>query len=509
MKGKGYVSLVGAGPGDPGLLTVKALRRIREADLIVYDYLANPAHLLQAKESAVKICVGKRFRYQPFSQEKINKIILGAAAKGWRVVRLKGGDPYLFGRGGEEALYLFKHRVPFEVVPGVTSATACAAYAGIPLTHREHNSSVTFLTGHKAHDAALDSIAWEKIVALNGTIVIYMGFYNLAIIAKRLIHAGMSSSTKVSVIEWGTLPRQRSCDGTLANIAKLVKEKKLQAPAMVIIGDVVSLRKELNWYEKLPLFGKKVVITRASDRAGSLKEKLSDRGASVYEFPAIEIRPADDFGPMDLAIRNGASFDWMVFTSVYGVDSFFERLKKNKKDIRAFSTAQIACVGPETARALESRGVVPDLQPKRHEVSGLLEEFRGLEGLKSAKILLLRTNIAPPLLEEGLKKLGAAVTNIVAYKTVAPASFPADVKKLVTGGEADYITFTSSSTVDHFVKALGLGVVRKIARKTRLASIGPVTSKTLKNYGLRVACQARTFTIDGLVDAIEEDAKKN
>ncbi len=505
---KGKVSLVGAGPGDPGLLTVKALRLIQEADLIVYDTLANPDHLQFAKKGAVKLCVGKRFRYHPFSQEKINRLIIEASRDGKKVVRLKGGDPYLFGRGGEEALYLAKHRIPFEVVPGVTSATACAAYSGIPLTHREHNSSVTFLTGHKAHDENLDTVDWEKIIGLKGTIVIYMGFYNLGRIAKRLIEKGMAPDTKVSVIQWGTLPRQKSCDGTLENIEHRVSQKGLGAPSIIIVGDVVSLKESLNWFEKLPLFGKRIVITRMRDKASALRERLSALGAQVLEFPLIEIKPNPDGSAMDKAISELSSFDWLIFTSTYGVDAFFDRLEeKHGKDARCLGKIKIACVGPETSAALAKKGLRADLEPKRFETAALVEEFkRRFRALRGVKILLLRTNIAPPDLEEGLKKLGAEVRRVTAYLTKFTKSPSLEIKKELMGNRVDFVTFTSSSTVTGFIRSLGLKNIKKISKKIRFASIGPVTSKTLRGYGLKPYCEAKTFTTEGLAEALRKSA---
>ncbi|MGH7198800.1 MAG: uroporphyrinogen-III C-methyltransferase [Candidatus Omnitrophota bacterium] len=500
---KGKVYLVGAGPGDPGLLTVKAMKLLREADLVIYDFWAKPDHLRHAKEGAVKICVGKRFRHHPFSQSRINRLILSAARKGQKVVRLKGGDPYLFGRGGEEALVLVKHRIPFEVVPGVTSATACAAYSGIPLTHREHNSTVTFLTGHRAHDRNLDTIDWEKVVALRGPIVIYMGLYNLGKIVERLVEAGMPPRTRVSVIQWGTLPTQRSCDGDLRTIARRVKERRLGAPSIIIVGDVVSLKKELNWYEKLPLFGKTVVVTRTRPKAGALAEKLAELGARVLEFPTIEIGGLSDYSEMDAAIRDLGRFDWIIFTSTYGVKAFFERLEKVGRDVRSLGAVRVASVGPETSRSLREKGVHPDLEPARFETAAVVETFRRRFGdLREKKILLFRTNIAPVLLEDGLKKLGARVKRVTAYTTKFPGKAPAEVKKELLAGGVDIVTFTSSSTAENFIRIIGLKNVRKIARRARFASIGPVTSRTLKAHGLKPACQAKIFTTDGLVSAI-------
>ncbi len=500
----GKVSLVGAGPGDTGLLTLKALKLIKEADIVIYDYLVNPAHLRLAKPESLKICLGKGFRHHRLSQNKINRLIISAARKGRRVVRLKGGDPYLFGRGGEEALFLFKHRIPFEVVPGVTSATACAAYAGIPLTHREHNASVTFLTGHRAHDDNLDGIDWEKITGLGGTLVIYMGFYNLEIITKKLIRSGMKPSTKISVIQWGTLTYQKSCEGTLADITKKVKKAGLSAPSIIIVGEVVSLSKNLNWFEKLPLFGKRIVVTRTRDKASSLSQNLESLGAVVMEFPVIEIKPINDYLEMDTTIKTLLEFDWVIFTSTYGVDAFFERLeKKHKKDARWLATIKVACVGPETAEALKKRGVLPDLLPNRFETKALVVEFKNrFKKLAGQNVLLVRTDIAPPDLEIGLRTLGANLKRVTAYRTVTPRHVSLEIKKELLKNGADYVTFTSSSTVDHFVRIVGLKNVKALAKKGRFVSIGPVTSKTLKSYGLKPACQARVFTVQGMIDAV-------
>lgn len=502
---KGKVYLVGAGPGDPGLLTIKAARLIREADVIVYDYLTNPAHLRWAKKEAKIIAAGKGLRHRLISQEKINRLILEAAKKGKTVLRLKGGDPYLFGRGGEEALTLFKHRIPFEIVPGVTSATACAAYAGVPLTHRDHNASVTFLTGHRAHDKKLDSIDWKKITGLGGTLVIYMGFYNLGIIAKRLIENGMRASTPVAVVEWGTLPRQRSCEGTLATIERKVKNQGFGAPCIIIVGEVVSLRRSLNWYEKLPLFGKKIIVTRMKEKAGALSSKLQALGAQVIELPVIEIQPAEYFGPMDRAIRRIGDFDWLIFTSTYGVEAFFERLlRHHKKDARILNKAKIAVVGPESAKALERYGPRADLFPKRFETAGLVAEFKNrFKNLNGKKILLLRAQIAPPALELALGALGAEVTRVTAYQTLLSKKTSPQVNDALKSA-ANFVTFTSSSTVENFVRIIGLPQVRKLAKLMKFASIGPVTSKTLRHYGLRPACQAKIFTVDGLVQCLRD-----
>lgn len=505
MKGKVY--LVGAGPGDPGLLTLKAAAVLRRADVIVYDYLANPEHLRHAKDDCKIVSAGKGLRHKRLDQDHINRIIVDSAKKGRTVVRLKGGDPYLFGRGGEEALFLKKHGIPFEVVPGVTSATACAAYAGIPLTHREHNASVTFLTGHRAEDGELDSIDWRNLVERNGTIAIYMGFYNLATIARKLVSHGMPATTPVAVVEWGTLPRQRSETGTLADIAGRVTAAKFAPPCMIYVGEVVSLSRDLAWFEHLPLFGKRIVQTRASKYCDPLGRKLSALGADVRSFPVIRIEAAPA-KPIDAAIRSLNRFDWIVFTSSEGVHAFFDRVDALKLDARALGAARVASVGPSTTQALYGQGVRADLEPKRYETRAVVEEFKKRsKSLKGKRVLLVRPDIAPPELDRGLVSLDAAITRVIAYRTRLEKHPAAEVRKLCEEG-ADYVTFTSASTVKNFVAILGRAGARRLFARARAASIGPVTSKELRRFGIRPACEAREYTFKGLAAAISADAAK-
>lgn len=498
---KGKVFLVGGGPGDPELLTLKARRVLGLADLVVYDYLVNPELLGCVSKRARKIGVGKGFRFKKLSQDKINALILSEARKGHQVVRLKGGDPYLFARGGEEALFLSERNIPFEVVPGVTSATACAAYAGIPLTHRAFNASVTFLTGHRADDAALDSVAWDKIVALKGTIVIYMGFYNLGIIAERLLEAGAPADTKAAVIEWGSLPRQKSCAGTLGTIERLSREKGLKAPAIILIGEVVSLRERLNWYERLPLFGKTVLVTRMRDKAGVLSDKLRALGADVIECPVIAIERAAP-GPIDRAIRRLKEFDWLVFTSAYGVDGFFTRLRVMGRDARALGSVKIAVVGPQTRAALAAYGVRADVEPKNFESASLIPALRKRERLVGKRCLLMRTHIALPELERGLRRAGARPEAVAAYRTVRVRKIPAKAKEALRSGGVDWLTFTSASTVDNLRALIGKKEFMRTAHLAKIASIGPVTTRALRRAGLRPTVQARPYTMDGLVEAM-------
>lgn len=509
MPRKGRVYLVGAGPGDPELLTLKAKRLLEEAELVIYDYLANPAHLRHAKEGSRQVCVGKRFRHHPFSQNKINQLIIQAARKGKTVVRLKGGDPYLFGRGAEEALYLKDRGVSFEVVPGVTSATACAAYSGIPLTHRDHNASVTFLTGHRAHDENLDTVDWEKIVSLSGTIVIYMGFYNLEKITQKLMQFGMSGTTRISIIEWGTLPKQKSCDGVLQNIVHKVKEQNLNAPAMIIIGDVVRLKEKLNWFERLPLFGQKIVVTRAAKRNQAFQEKLEQLGAEVIEFPTVTTSFLSNYKTVDAVLKNIKIYDWLIFTSACGIEAFMNRVFAIKKDARFLAHLKIAVVGTETLGMLKKFGLNADLVPTRFEALAIAEEMKKRFGaLNGKKILLARTSIATDDLPNALKKLGAKITKLAVYKTTAPKKISKEIRKRILGLPRGMVTFTSSSTVDQFVKIMGRSNINTMIKKTAFASIGPVTSATLRKERLPVSCEAKNSTLDGLLEAVLKFYKK-
>lgn len=506
---RGRVSLVGAGPGDPGLLTLKAARRLAEADLIIYDYLVNPGHLRHAASHAQRLCVGKGFRHKKLSQDKINRRIVAAARRGYKVVRLKGGDPYLFGRGGEEALYLQSKKIAFEVVPGVTSANACAAYAGIPLTHRDHNASVTLLTGHRADDEGLDTVSWREIVGLRGTIVIYMGFYNLSKITRKLMAHGLNPRTPVSVIEWGTLPRQRTCTGNLITIASAVQAMRLGPPCLIVVGDVVGLSKRLNWFERLPLFGRRVLVTRMSEKSAALRDELEMLGADVAAIPTIRIEPPDDYRPLDREIRHLRDYDWIVLTSAFGVEHFMRRFLRIAKDVRRLSGIRIAAVGPETSRALLNHGLKPDLMPARFETAELLKLLKKrLKGRPGARVLLPRTDIAPPLLETGLKRLGAKPTRVTAYRTRMPQKEETGLLRGYVRGGADIVTFTSSSTAEHFVKILGLSRARALSRSASFVSIGPVTTRTLKRLGCRVAGTASVYSMQGLTEAILRAARK-
>lgn len=501
---KGLVSLVGSGPGDPSLLTLKALKRIRAADVIICDYLANPAHLRHASKDAEIIHVGKGFRHKALSQEKINRLITRKAHSGKNVVRLKGGDPYLFGRGGEEALILAQQKIPFEVIPGVTSATACAAYAGIPLTHRDHNASVTFLTGHRAHDENLDTIDWQALARDKGTLVIYMGFYNLKKITQHLLRAGMPSSTPSAVVEWGTLPRQKVCTAPLQSLASRAAALKLKAPCMIFIGEVTRLRSKLSWFEKLPLFGKRVLLTRLREGIGVFRDRFEELGAEAIEMPLIEIKPPKSFASMDTAIRGVRQYSWLVFSSSPGVRSFMDRLSvHHRKDSRWLSNIKVASIGSETSKTLKTYGIRPDLTPKKFDTQGILRAFK-TQKISAKKILIPKAVIADNALELGLSKLGAQPVRIPAYQTQIPKKLPAGLKERVLKEGVEFVVFTSSSTVHHFVRIFGMRQARKISRSSKFLSIGPVTSAALRSYKFKVFCEAEKYTLDGLIEMLKE-----
>lgn len=504
MKPKlGKVILVGAGPGDTGLLTVKGKEELERAQAVVYDWLVNPA-LLKLAPGAEKIFVGKRGGTRYKEQKEINETLLRLVKQGKQVVRLKGGDPFIFGRGGEEASFLTQYRIPFEVVPGISAGIGAPAYAGIPLTDRRFASQVTFITGHEDPTKETAQVDWKKLAGLGGTLVSFMGARNLSHIVESLGKAGKSLSTPAAVIERGTLPHQRVVEGTLKNIVTKVRAAGIQAPALTIIGEVVRLRKKLAWFEKKSLHGKTVLVTRARQQASQLVHRLEEQGADVLEFPAIEILPASKPEAIDQEIERIQDYDWVIFTSANGARSFFNRMDHLKKDARIFSKNKIAAIGDATAQALLEKGIKPDLVPAEFTSARLFEEFKKLDEIDGKNFLLARADIAPPDLKISLEKEGARVVEIEAYRTRQALEQKNKLKTWLQKKKIDYITFTSSSTVDNFFKAVPAPIRRKI--QSQLISIGPVTSKTIKAYGFKPSREARVHTIDGLVAAI---TKKN
>ena len=496
----GKVYLVGAGPGDPGLLTVKGLECLKKADVIVYDRLVDDSLLEEASPTSKKIYVGKGRGCHALEQKEINLLLIEKARAGRTVVRLKGGDPFVFGRGGEEAEILAANGIPFEVVPGVSSAYAVPAYAGIPVTHRRMASSVTVVTGHEDPEKNESSIDWERISTCSDTLIFLMGMGNLRHIVDKLVQNGRAASTPIAIIGDGTSSRQRTISGTLADITARTQEAELEPPAVIVVGDVVRLRDQLRWFDNLPLFGKRVLVTRAGHQARELSRLLFSRGAVPIEMPVIKISPPRSWKELDTAIEGLKRFDWIIFTSVNAVYIFRKRLQARKLDVRQFNGAKIAAIGPATAAALENLGVSPDYVPKIYTSRGLLAGLNRQE-VAGSRVLLPRADIAPDELNQGLKKLGARVQQVTAYRTSTVTSPEPQAKQMLLNGEIDVITFTSASTVNGLMKIMGRNL--EVVKKARLACIGSDTAAALADKGLKSDIVAREHTIYGLVAAIE------
>jgi len=498
---KGKVFLVGAGPGDAGLFTLKGVEAIKRADVVVYDYLASKTLLKFAKEDAELLYVGKRGGDHTLPQDKINQLIIEKALQGKTVARLKGGDPFIFGRGGEEAQEMIQKGVSFEIIPGITSAIAVPAYARIPLTHRSHTSTVAFITGHEDPTKNDSSIEWEKIATGVGTLVFLMGVSNLKNIVDKLIANGRSPDTPAALIRWGTTPKQRTVTGTLRNIVSEVEKAGLKPPCIIVVGDVVGLRKELNWFEKRPLFGKRVIVTRSRKQASKLSNLLEENGAEVIEFPTIKIVPPRSFDDLDKAVDNLSRYDWAVFTSVNGVKSFLERLKEKGKDIRELKGVRIAAIGPATADEMKRLGIIVDLIPDEYRAEALVDFF-AKEGAVGLKILVPRAAFAREILPDKLREMGADVDVVAAYETVKPDENAEEIKEMLKQGEIDLITFTSSSTVINFVNMFEKDSVKEILKGVTIASIGPITAKKAEEFSLTSHIVPEKFTIESLVHSV-------
>ncbi len=499
----GKVYLVGAGPGDPGLITVKGKACIENADVVIYDYLAAQALLGWSSEKAEKIYVGKKGSDHTLTQDKINMLIVQKAKEGNTVARLKGGDPFIFGRGGEEAEILIQNEIPFEIVPGVTSAIAAPAYAGIPLTHRKFTSSVAFITGHEDPTKESSRINWEAITKGIGTVVFLMGVKNLPKIVDQLIEHGKSQDTPVALVRWGTTTRQQTVTGTLENIVARVKAAGLKSPSIIVVGDVVTLRDEMQWFENKPLMGKTIVVTRARPQASALIDILTDLGAHCIACPTIEVVPPDDFTPLDRAVKNLPAYDWLVFTSVNGVHFFFERLFENKMDVRALGNLRTAVIGPATAKRLLDFGLQSDIIPESYRAESIVDAFEK-EDVKDKKILLPRAMEARPILPVELTKMGAVVDEIPAYQTKEVRENAQLLISRLEEGQVDLITFTSSSTVKNFHALLPPADIENLLKDVTIASIGPITTETANSMGFTVHITAESFTIPGLCEAILE-----
>ncbi|MEX2461250.1 MAG: uroporphyrinogen-III C-methyltransferase [Paenibacillaceae bacterium] len=504
---KGKVFLVGAGPGDPKLITIRGMEAIKKADVIVYDRLASPRLLMNAKPGTEKIFVGKLPDKHTLKQEEINQLLVDLALQGKIVIRLKGGDPCVFGRVGEEAELLAQHQIEFEIIPGITSAIGVPAYAGIPVTHRDYTSSFTIVTGHEYTNKTYSDVNWDKLANSTGTLVFLMGVTNLANIRDELIRFGRSPDLPVALIRWGTWMEQETLTGTLETIVDQVHEANFQSPAVIIVGEVVELRKKLAWFEKKPLFGRRILVTRARNQASELVDAIDDLGGEALEFPVIQLQAPTKLATKEHlkhALSKLPDYDWVVLTSVNGVEYFFRSLTENGIDIRSLSKARIAAVGPKTAEALRERGLVTEALPSKFQAEDLLESL--LPDLKSGQnVLLPRADIARDYLPKKLKELGLHVTEVDVYENVVCTDHGVEVLELLRKQAVHVITFTSSSTVTHLFEALKhLGVIEplELLAHIDIACIGPVTAQTAESMGLKVSYIAKEATVASLIQAL-------
>lgn len=493
----GRCYLVGAGPGDLGLVTLRAKQLIERAEVVVYDYLCNPEMLQWAPETAELIYAGKKAGAHTLKQDEINALLVEKAQTGKQVVRLKGGDPFLFGRGGEEAQALAAASIPFEVVPGVTSAIAAPAYAGIPVTHRGMTSHVTFFTGHEDPEKTESSIDFGALAKVGGTQVMLMGVERIDAIAQQMRENGVRADLPVALVRWGTTGRQEVISGTLQDIAQKVADQNFAPPAVAVFGEVVSLGKELAWQKARPLSGKRIVVTRTRKQAGALSDQLRNLGAEVIELPTIRIEPPSDVRAFAELVQGAHGYDWIVFTSPNGVTAFFEMFYKLYDDARDIGGARIAAIGPATAQRVREFHLKVDLQPDEFVAEAVVREFKKVGDIENLRILIARAEEARDLLPRELGALGAIVDVAVAYRTVAEKSDRTEARSRLAAEGADMITFTSSSTVENFL-ALGLPWPAGM----EVASIGPITSKTARDRGLTIGVQATRHDIPGLVEAI-------
>jgi len=506
MQKQGFVYLIGAGPGDPGLFTLKGKKVLEKAEVVVYDRLIGQEILDYASKDAEFIYVGKASSDHAMPQDDINRLLVQKAQEGKIVARLKGGDPFVFGRGGEEALFIREHGLEFEIVPGITSAVAVPAYAGIPVTHRDAASSFAVITGHEKPGKEISSIQWDKIAAGIGTLVFLMGVENLEYIVTNLVGAGRSKDTPAALVRRGTFPDQEVITGTLGNIVQKVREADFKPPAIIIVGETVNLRADLKWRENKPLWGKKILVTRARAQASGLLERIRDRGGEAIEFPSIEIIKETDLTALYSAFANIRDYSWIIFTSVNAVDIFFEELRKRQLDIRQLQGIKIGAIGPATFDQLTNRGLLVDLVPEEYRAEGIIAELKSRIKAEE-RILLPRAKGSREILPESLREMGAIVDEIYLYQS-EPASYinPARLEE-IRKGQVDYITFTSSSTVTNFIKIIGKDNIKNFNDQVKVACIGPITAGTALEHGFTVDIMPDKFTVDALLDAIIQDLK--
>jgi uroporphyrinogen III methyltransferase/synthase len=495
------VFLVGAGPGNPGLLTLRAVEVLGRADLVLYDQLVSPRLLDFAPASARRICVRELHEHHVERVPLVNEMLVNAARQGQCVVRLKGGDPYLFGRGAEEAELLNDAGLAFEVVPGVTAALGAAAFTGIPLTHRHHASAVAFVTGHEA-DKADSHLDWEALARFPGTLVFYMGLSRLSFIARSLIDRGKAADTPAALVHWATTGRQRTVETTLAELPAAVAAAGMKSPSLVMVGPVVRLRPALDWFAARPLFGRRVVVTRPRHQAGGMVRRLEELGAEVFVLPTVEVRDPPDWGPVDRAIADLASYQWLVFTSVNGVHYFLRRLRHQGRDLRALGGLRLAAIGPATADALRSYHLEPDLIPAQYDSESLAQELRWR--VAGHRVLLARADRGRELLRQQLENV-AKVEQIAVYSQVDVLELDAATRTQLQAGEIDYIVLTSSNIARALVRLVDDATRERLRAGTpKLVTISPVTSAAVRELGLPVAAEAEEYTSEGVIAVLVE-----
>ena len=503
MKGKVY--LVGAGPGDYKLMTLKGLECIRKSDVIVYDRLANIDYLKEAKENCEFINVGKASSNHLLPQDDINRLIADKALEGKVVTRLKGGDPYVFGRGGEEAEILREEGIDFEVVPGITSAIGGLCYAGIPITHRDHASSFHVVTGHPRNDGKeTKEINWQALANVKGTLVFLMGIANLQHISENLIKEGKDKNTPVAFISWATRSNQRVVTATLENAYEVAVKENIKPPTLIVVGTVVNLREKLNFFEEKPLFGKNIVVTRSRTQSSLLSEKIRDMGGNPIEIPTIKIQKVEDNCELESEINRIKDYTYIVFSSKNAVDIFFDKLNDMNYDARVLCNSKICAVGSETAKAIKAKGIIADIVPKRYVAEGLYEELKDIIN-ENDKILIPRAKNARDFLVNKLSEK-SYVKEVITYESVIDADNKNLALQVIDDEEVEYITFASSSTVKNFMTLIGENNIKKLNDK-KIISIGPITSKTIEDFGVKIYKEADEATIDSMIDIISNDKK--
>jgi uroporphyrinogen III methyltransferase/synthase len=499
----GRVSLVGAGPGDPGLLTLHGRRCLEGADVVIYDNLTNPDLLAFTRPDCEVVFTGKHGTGVRLTQEQISAAMIAHARAGRWVVRLKGGDPFVFGRGGEEALECVRAGISFEIVPGVTAAVAAPAYAGIPLTHRDHASVVSFVTGHEAGSPAAARLPWDALARQGGTIVLYMSVLQLAANLQSLVAAGLPPSTPAAAIRWGTTPRQRVLTGTVATLPALAAGSGLRPPALIVIGSVVALGAELAWFERRPLFGRRIVVTRPRGQVHAFAALLEAQGAEVVALPTIAPVPPASFEPVDAALAELGRYAWLVLTSPHGVEVFFDRLRTLGRDVRELAGVAIAAIGPATAAGIAARGLNVAVTPGEYRAEAVADALVAT-GVAGRRVLLARAAGARTVLPERLRAAGALVDDVATYRTVLPPEAAAAPARFAGGRRPDLVTFTSSSTVTNFARLFPGHDLGAVLAGVAVGCIGPVTAATARDLGLAVAVAPTEYTVAAFATAIVE-----